>query len=91
MRIQAKFFASFQELFGGRTRKVELTEGRTVRDFLDAVCDSPAQRQGIFAGAALKPHIVIMVNGVHIQSLQGLGTALADGDAVAVFPFLGGG
>lgn len=91
MRIKAKFFASFQDLFGGRARDVELEDGRTVRDFLDAVCDSPERRQGIFSGVALKPHIVVMVNGVHIQSLQGLGTSLAAGDTVAVFPFLGGG
>jgi molybdopterin synthase sulfur carrier subunit len=91
MKIQARFFASFQELFGIRARDVELAGGRTVRDFLDAVCDSPARREGIFSGAAIRPHIVVMVNGVHIQSLQGLRTPLSDGDTVAVFPFLGGG
>jgi MoaD family protein len=91
MKIRARFFASFQDLFGGRGKEVELPEGRTVRDFLNAVCDSPSRRLEIFSGAAPKPHIVIMVNGVHIQSLRGLGTRLSDADTVAVFPFLGGG
>jgi MoaD family protein len=91
MKIKARFFASFQDLFGGRGKEIELTEGRTVRDFLNTACDSPPLRLEIFVGAALKPHIVIMVNGVHIQSLRGLETRLSHGDTVAVFPFLGGG
>jgi molybdopterin synthase sulfur carrier subunit len=91
MKIKARFFASFQDVFGGRGRDVELPEGRSVRDFLSAACDSPQRQSEIFSGTALKPHIVVMVNGVHIQSLQGLETGLADGDSVAVFPFLGGG
>jgi molybdopterin synthase sulfur carrier subunit len=91
MRIKAKFFAYFKDLFEGREKDVDLGDGGTVRDALDAICDSPGRRDEIFAGPDLKPHLVIMVNGIHIHSLRGLDTELAAGDTLAVFPFLGGG
>lgn len=91
MTIKAKFFAYFKDLFGGRERDMDIGPGRTVRDALDTLCDSGERRAEIFAGPGLKPHLVVMVNGVHIQSLRGLDTELAPGDTLAVFPFLGGG
>jgi len=91
MTIKAKFFAYFKDLFGGRERDVDLGAGRTVREALDTLCDSVERRAEIFAGSDLKPHLVVMVNGVHIQSLRGLDTELAPGDTLAIFPFLGGG
>lgn len=91
MRIKAKFFAYFRDLFRGREVGLDLREGATVREALDTLCDSPEKRAEIFAGAELKPHLVVMVNGVHIHSLRGLDTVLAPEDTLAVFPFLGGG
>jgi MoaD family protein len=91
MRIKAKFFAYFRDLFGGRDRDVEVDEGRTVRDALEVLSDTAERRAEIFAGADLKPHLVVMLNGVHIQSLRGLETELSAGDTLTVFPFLGGG
>ena len=91
MRIKAKFFAYFRDLFRGREVGLDLCEGATVREALDTLCDSPERRTEIFAGAELKPHLVVMVNGVHIHSLRGLDTVLAAEDTLAVFPFLGGG
>jgi len=91
MKIKVKFFAYFRDLFGGRERDVDIGAGRTLRDVLDILCDSEACRGEIFAGTELKPHLVIMLNGVHIQSLRGLDTELFGGDTIAVFPFLGGG
>lgn len=91
MKIQAKFFASFRDLFGGRTRDIEVPEGRTVRDVLGLLCDTPARRAQVFEGSGLKPHLIVMVNGTPVNSLAGLETPLAEGDTVAVFPVLGGG
>ncbi|MGA2361228.1 MAG: ubiquitin-like small modifier protein 1 [Candidatus Aminicenantales bacterium] len=91
MIIKTKFFAYFRDVFDGRERDVDIGDGRTVRDALDVLCDSPGRRAEIFAGTDLKPHLVIMVNGIHIQSLHGLETELKAGDTLTVFPFLGGG
>ncbi|HYA48745.1 MAG TPA: ubiquitin-like small modifier protein 1 [Burkholderiales bacterium] len=91
MRIKAKFFAHFRDLFGGRVKEIDLGERRTVADALDLLCDTPERRAEVFAASGLKPHLVVMVNGVHINSLKGLDTVLAEGDMLAVFPFLVGG
>jgi sulfur-carrier protein len=91
MTIKVKFFAYFRDLFGGRDRDLELFAGAAVADALAALGDTPVRRAEIFAGAELKPHLVVMLNGVPILSLQGPSTPLADGDTLAVFPMLGGG
>jgi len=91
MKVKAKFFAYFRDLFQGRDREVVLLEGATVGDALAVLCDTPERRREVFAGDELKPHLVVMVNGIQVQSLRGLATPLAPGDTLAVFPILGGG
>lgn len=91
MTVKAKFFAYFRDLFQGREREVVIGEGGTVGDALAVLCNTPGRRREIFAGQGLKPHLVVMVNGVHVESLRGLETPLAPGDTIAVFPMLGGG
>lgn len=91
MKVRAKFFATFGDLFGGRNRDLELPEGRTVGDVLAVLCDTPARSREIFEKGGLRPHLIVMVNGIHLNSLAGLETVLADGDTIAVFPMLGGG
>ena len=91
MIIKAKFFAYFRDLFGGRERAVAVAPAATVGEALAVLCDTPARRAEVFAGAGLKPHLVVMLNGVPVQSLKGMATPLADGDTLAVFPIMGGG
>jgi molybdopterin synthase sulfur carrier subunit len=91
MTVKAKFFAYFRDLFEGRERDVVIAEGGTVRDALSILCDTPGRRLEIFEGDSLKPHLVVMVNGIHVGSLNGLDTPLAPGDTLAIFPMLGGG
>ncbi|MCX6568484.1 MAG: MoaD family protein [Candidatus Aminicenantes bacterium] len=91
MTVNAKFFAYFRDLFGGRERDVVIRQGATVRDALSLLCDTAERRREVFEGGGLKPHLVVMVNGVHVESLRGLDTALAPGDTLAIFPMLGGG
>ena len=91
MTVKAKFFAYFRDLFGGRERDLAVEADASVGDALGILCDSPERRREVFAGDALKPHIVVMLNGTPIGSLQGLATPLAAGDTLAVFPLMGGG
>jgi MoaD family protein len=91
MTIKAKFFAYFRDLFGGREIRVTVGEGATVGDALTVLCDTPERRREIFAGGDLKPHLVVMLNGVPVQTLKGLRTPLSSGDTLAVFPIMGGG
>jgi molybdopterin synthase sulfur carrier subunit len=91
MTVKTKFFAYFRDLFGGRERDLAVGEGGTVRDALSLLCDTNERRREVFEGDGLKPHLVVMVNGVHVESLRGLETPLSPGDTLAVFPMLGGG
>jgi MoaD family protein len=91
MTVKAKFFAYFRDLFGGRERDLVVGEGGTIRDALSLLCDTGERRREVFEGESLKPHLVVMVNGVHVESLRGLETPLAPGDTLAIFPMLGGG
>ena len=91
MKVRAKFFATFQTLFAGRTREVGIPEGGTVGDALIVLCDTAARRAAIFDGDGLKAHLIVMVNGTPVTSLAGLLTPLVEGDTLAVFPMLGGG
>jgi molybdopterin converting factor small subunit len=91
MIVKAKLFANFQELFGGRERRLDLSAEATVGEALGVLCDTPARLAEIFVCGELKPHLVVMVNGVPVRSLKGLSTPLTEGDTLAVFPMMGGG
>lgn len=91
MNIKVKFFASFREIFDAREKGLTFPEGADIRDLLEAIADSPRRRAELFAGDALKPLVIVMKNATSIQSLEGLDTPLADGDIIAVFPFMTGG
>ncbi|HSA95608.1 MAG TPA: ubiquitin-like small modifier protein 1 [Acidobacteriota bacterium] len=91
MTVRAKFFATFRDLFGARERDLELAGGASVGEALELLCDTPERRREVLAAGGLKPHVVVMVNGTPIGSLQGLATPLAPGDTLAVFPMMGGG
>jgi len=89
--IKIKFFAYFRELFGAKEKELKMPGGSTVRGVLDTLSDTPARRAEIFAGAELKPHIVVMINGAALPYSTGLETPLNGGDVVAIFPLMGGG
>jgi MoaD family protein len=92
MKIKIKFLAYFRDLFGEREKEASLPEGAHLRELLLSLCDSPEREKHIFPeGEKLNPHAVIMKNGIPVQSLGGLDAPLADGDVIAIFPFLGGG
>lgn len=91
MNVKVKFFAYFREIFDAREKGLVLPDGADVRILLEALADTPRRREELFAGDALKPLVIVMKNGTSINSLQGLDTPLAEGDTVAVFPFITGG
>ena len=91
MTIRVTFFAYLRDLFGGREKVVELDRPPTVGGLLSRISDTPERRREILKDDKLRSHLVVMVNGVHIGSLSGFDTLLAEGDTVAVFPFLAGG
>jgi molybdopterin synthase sulfur carrier subunit len=91
MRIQVRFFATFREIFESKALQIEVRTGATVGDLLNLVFNTHERRERIFDNGKLKPHIIVMKNGRHIQHLKGLKTELNEGDTVSVFPPIAGG
>ena len=91
MSMTVRFFAYFRDAFGGKEVSVPASEVATVGALLDRLGDTPERRAELFVGTALKPHLVIMINGTPVPPDKPLETPLKDGDVVAIFPLLGGG
>jgi MoaD family protein len=91
MAVKVRFFAYFRELFGCREIDVPAADAPTVGALLQLIGDTPKRRVELVAEGTLKPHLIIMINGVPLPSTMPLSAPLKDGDVVAVFPLLGGG
>lgn len=91
MKIRISFFATLREKFHADGTTVTLPGGATVRSALDAICNSLGHRNEIFDKDGLKPFMIVLKNGRHIQHLKGLETELEEADELAVFPPVAGG
>ena len=81
MRVEARFFAVYRELTGASRTEVELPEGATVADLVDALRERGPSFQ------ALPPTPAVAVNLEYVP----IGTGLRDGDEVAFIPPVAGG
>ena len=91
MKIPVHFYAKLRETFQARRIDVEMKPGATVGDLLESICPTAKKRNELFAGADLKPYIIILINGRHIQHLEGLASPIKHGDVISVFPPIAGG
>jgi molybdopterin synthase sulfur carrier subunit len=83
-------------LFATLRRTTGLTqislEGDTVAAVLNALCRQfPDLETVLFEAGGLRPHYIVMVNGLNITLKQGLATSVGPEDQVAVFPPIAGG
>jgi molybdopterin synthase sulfur carrier subunit len=92
MRIKVKFFAALREIFGVTEKEVELGSKASVRDLLDALCDSNECRQKLFDDTGkIRRDVKMLRKGKHIQLLDELDSELEDGDLISMFPSMFGG
>jgi molybdopterin synthase sulfur carrier subunit len=91
MKIKVKAFANFREILG-RERDVEVKDGSTISDLLDELCRTNQKlRSAAFdEPGQIKDYVIIMKNKKNIDSQDGLGTKLSEGDEVAIFPPVAG-
>ncbi len=66
--------------------------GQTVHEALNSLIEQhPALGPKLFDQGTLRPHINVLVNDEDIRYLDDLGTAVADGNTLALIPALAGG
>ncbi len=91
-KVKVKFFATVREVTGIRAIDLEADNIREVLDkliakygrkFIDTVINEENME--------LKRFFSCMVNGKRIELLDGYDTKLTEGDAIALFPPVGGG
>jgi MoaD family protein len=81
-----KFYASLRKLAGTKELSITGTSLRAVLNELDRQ-KSPVQ-DALFENGALRPHIVITLNGHNVTDLD---TSVTEQDAIAIFPPIAGG
>jgi molybdopterin synthase sulfur carrier subunit len=92
MKVKVKFFAAFRELFGVEEREVRLNSKASVRDLLNALCDSNECRQKLFDEAGgIRRDVKMLRKGKHVQLLDEVDSELEDGDVISMFPPMFGG
>ncbi len=89
--VTVKFFADLAQVFGKEVRPPS-RPATDVAGLLGGLCDTEGRRRALFAGPGeLRERLTVLVNGRNILFLDGLSTALRDGDVVSVFPPVYGG
>jgi MoaD family protein len=92
--VRIHFHATLRDVVGGRDPDLPLPAGTTVQGLLDAVMARwPAARAKMLDGdGRLLRNVHVFVNGRDARYLpESLATALAEEDALDIFPAVGGG
>lgn len=86
-----RFFAFFREYTG--SKEICADSCPDLRELLDRLCTryGGRLRAKLFTGDRLSGDIIIMVNGRHIEHLDGLDTKLGENDEISIFPRVAGG
>ena len=89
--MEVRYFADIRPLAG--TDEEKRPAAPTVQALLSALAaeKGPAFASRVLEGGKLSDAIIILVNGRHIDYLNGVQTPLSADDVVAVFPMVGGG
>lgn len=91
--MEWRLFADLAEAAGERRVTVDVDEGATVGDALDALVETrPGLRDRLYDETGeLHGHINVLRNGTNVMTADGLETPVADGDELALFPPVSGG
>ena len=84
-----KLYAGLRAAAGVKETHVD---GQLLRDILQALVEQhPALDGAVLDGERLRPHVVITVNGKHVDPDAGLIVPIMPGDQIAIFPPIAGG
>ena len=94
IRVEVSFFSNLRTLTGESGSTLKLPERSSMHDLLSIVSARYGDelRGYLFTDeGGLHSHVVVILNGRGVGVLDGLDTALNDGDSVAILPSIGGG
>jgi molybdopterin synthase sulfur carrier subunit len=92
MQLELRFFASFREAVGQKVLEREYDIDRVrVGDVLHELADEYGDLDFFAESGELREYVSVMKNGRDVTHLDGLDTALGDGDKLSVFPPIAGG
>ena len=94
IRVEASFFSNVRAITGEPGATFELPDLSLVRDLLGEVAARYGDELGEYLfteEGGLHSHVAVILNGRGVGVLDGLDTALSDGDRVAILPSIGGG
>ncbi len=92
--MKCNLYATFRLLVGERSVEVDLPEGATIQQAVQAMveCRPVLRTHWLNEEGELKPHVHIFVNGEDLQTFeQGLQTPLPSNATLDFFPPIGGG
>lgn len=90
MAIKIQIPAPLRQHTGGQA--VVETAGASVKDALDGLATQfPAIRDRVLENGQVRRFVNVFVNDEDIRYLDGLDTAVKDGDAVSIIPAVAGG
>lgn len=91
MRVRIRSFAGFRHILG-RENDVELAQGASIEDLMDALCTAHGELKPLLFGeSGIRDDVNVIVDGKNIAALQGMQTKLAEGNEIALFPAAIGG
>lgn len=92
MRVKVRGFASFREVMG-REVLIELSDGSTMRDLLEALCSNhDGLREALFRPQGeLREEVTLLRKGHGTDPSESMEIVLEDGDEVAILPPFSGG
>lgn len=84
------FLGAIRQITGVRERKLAAP---TVEAMLSSLLDlyGDSWKEQVFDGKDLISGVVVMVNGINIQQIQGYSTPLCANDRIDIFPMFEGG
>ena len=91
MEIELRFFANFRQAVGQKTIRREFDDDARAGDVLRALPEEFPEMDLFESDGELRDYLTILRNGQDIEHLDGLETAVEDGDAMSVFPPVAGG
>lgn len=96
MQVTVDYLGYIKGLLGvEQAEQIELKDSSLVRDLLVLLAEKHGEpfRKAIYEpnGADLKPSFILTVNGLLLNQLNGLDTALKEGNRVVLMPIVSGG